>query len=189
MEIEIQNLFSTPISVSDFYSQSIDDEIESCISSLKFSTNDYFDTLNTKTSGSVITSNVIEEYQLLNLKQHIINNLRIYSQQVSGCNFNFNIKTSWVTKTPPGHFIQTHHHQSSMISGVYYHEVPENSGDIYFRSNDKMMETSPFFMRAQDYYVRSLKGRMILFPSWIDHGVRSNNSNKDRISISFNIII
>lgn len=185
MDFEIQNLFYTPISVSDLNSKLIDDEIDRCISLVDFSSNEYFDTLNTKTSGSVVTSNVIEEHCLINLKQHILNNLLCYT----GRPFDFKIKSSWITKTPPGHFTQTHHHQSMMISGVYYHQVPEDSGDIYFRSSDKLMESSPIFMRAQDHYIESTKGRMVLFPSWLDHGVRSNNSTQDRISISFNIVV
>ena len=32
------------------------------------------------------------------------------------------------------------------------------------------------------------EGRLVLFPSWVSHGVRENHTDEDRISISFNLI-
>ena len=190
MEYNLENIFSTPISISDYDLRTLDAELTECLDSLNFSSNPDFDKCNTKTSGSVITSNVIEEYGLNHLKGCIMNSLKLYSHRVVGhSNFNFAIASSWFTKTQPKHHIQVHHHQLPFISGVYYHSVPKDSGDIYFRSIDKMKQLSPFYQESQDYYVESKKGSLILFPSWIDHGVRSNNSSEDRISISFNVII
>ena len=31
-------------------------------------------------------------------------------------------------------------------------------------------------------------GRLIIFPAWLSHGVPANRSNRDRISVSFNIM-
>lgn len=31
-------------------------------------------------------------------------------------------------------------------------------------------------------------GRLIMFPSWVNHGVRENLSGKNRISVSFNFL-
>ena len=32
------------------------------------------------------------------------------------------------------------------------------------------------------------EGRLILFPAWLSHGVRENETDEDRISISFNLV-
>ena len=32
------------------------------------------------------------------------------------------------------------------------------------------------------------EGRLILFPAWLSHGVRPNRGNRDRISVSFNVM-
>ena len=36
-------------------------------------------------------------------------------------------------------------------------------------------------------YTGGLDGMAFIFPSWLPHGVETNNSNKNRIAISFNV--
>lgn len=99
MEYNLENIFSTPISISDYDLRTLDVELTECLDSLNFSSNPDFDKCNTKTSGSVITSNVIEEYGLNHLKGCIMNSLKLYSHRVVGhSNFNFAIASSWFTK-------------------------------------------------------------------------------------------
>jgi uncharacterized protein (TIGR02466 family) len=35
--------------------------------------------------------------------------------------------------------------------------------------------------------MRPEEGRMYVFPSWLEHGVEPNQSERDRISLSFNV--
>ena len=37
------------------------------------------------------------------------------------------------------------------------------------------------------YWLPPIEGRMLIFPSHLEHDVRENLSNEDRISVSFNI--
>ena len=37
--------------------------------------------------------------------------------------------------------------------------------------------------------MRPEEGRMYVFPSWLEHGVEANQSDRDRVSISFNVLI
>ena len=39
----------------------------------------------------------------------------------------------------------------------------------------------------QSYYFNSTEGRILVFPSHLNHHVQENKSNEDRISVSFNI--
>ena len=39
------------------------------------------------------------------------------------------------------------------------------------------------------YSIKPLEGNIILFPSFLMHEISDNNNDKDRISISFNIMI
>ena len=32
------------------------------------------------------------------------------------------------------------------------------------------------------------EGRMYVFPGWLEHGVEENKSDKDRVSIAFNVL-
>ena len=40
---------------------------------------------------------------------------------------------------------------------------------------------------ATEARFRGEEGRMYIFPAWLEHGVEVNRSDRDRVSISFNI--
>jgi len=105
--------------------------------------------------------------------------------------------TSWLQYNPPGSYFVRHDHYGALISGVLYLEVPENSGDILFHSPLETRRVSnTFFERVKkedtEYnfsHVRysPIVGEMLIFESWLQHTVRQNKSNGNRISVSFNI--
>jgi uncharacterized protein (TIGR02466 family) len=86
-----------------------------------------------------------------------------------------------------------HNHPNSILSGVYYLQAPENCGVISFydpRSAAQMLmppmtEFSPWTLPKISYKPEA--GTMLLFPSWLSHGVEMNLSEELRISLSFNI--
>jgi ectoine hydroxylase-related dioxygenase (phytanoyl-CoA dioxygenase family) len=39
-----------------------------------------------------------------------------------------------------------------------------------------------------DINVPTPEGRLLLFPGWFAHGVPSNRSNRERVSVSFNLM-
>lgn len=86
-----------------------------------------------------------------------------------------------------------HDHPNSLLSGVYYIKLPKDSGGLFFhdprvgaqRILPPYLEFTPWTMPSVTY--KPSEGTMIIFPSWLPHGVESNLSNEDRISISFNI--
>lgn len=79
-----------------------------------------------------------------------------------------------------------HHHatvnnldNSPQISGVYYVSVPKDAGVIVFQYPiNQYME--------KRYWIQPKEGLFILFPSTLNHFVTRNNSEEERISISFN---
>ena len=128
-------------------------------------------------------------YDLKNLKNYISNYLKKVNEYIHGYDrYNYTFINSWMTRTTKSKLIQTHHHETIGISGVYYHRVDEKCGNIYFRSFDKCFDISPLFKRTQDYEVDVRSGRLLLFPSWFEHGTRSSNSDNERISIAFNMV-
>ena len=40
---------------------------------------------------------------------------------------------------------------------------------------------------AEEIRMRPEEGRMYVFPGWLEHGVEENLSDRDRVSISFNV--
>ena len=88
-----------------------------------------------------------------------------------------------------------HQHGNSTISGAYYVRAPKNSGDIVFYDPRPAPVYShpnisnPNFLNAQVNSITPKEGALVLFPSYLDHSVNENLSNKERIVISFNIRI
>jgi len=86
-----------------------------------------------------------------------------------------------VHKDHIGH--ESHAHENSLVSGVYYARVPSNSGRIVFE--DPRGSLSPFG-RLQTYFEPS-EGDIVLFPSWLIHKVSPTPGTDMRLSIPFNV--
>jgi uncharacterized protein (TIGR02466 family) len=87
-----------------------------------------------------------------------------------------------------------HNHSNAYLSGVYYLKAPENSGNLYFhdpRVGTQMLvppyeKITPITLSKLIY--KPIEGMLVIFPSWLWHGVEINQSEEERISISFNVI-
>jgi len=81
----------------------------------------------------------------------------------------------WFNISPKNAYHRWHDHgQAVKQAGVFYIQIPENSGNIEFKENDKIYSIIPY------------EGLLLVFPK-IKHRVLPNNSDQDRISMSFNI--
>lgn len=90
----------------------------------------------------------------------------------------------------------SHFHHGSFVSGVYYIEAEESQGEILFQKNNAeafivCSSAGPFVKRTnlskdeQAYIVKP--GRIIMFPSSLVHRVAGNQTDRPRISISWNV--
>ncbi|NJM30037.1 MAG: hypothetical protein HC855_07965 [Rhizobiales bacterium] len=107
------------------------------------------------------------------------------------------IETFWVNVNPKHAYNALHDHPNSAISGVYYVQVDDKSGQLRFRDprGAKRMDPWPVAsgqksdMRHWDRVnYKPVAGRLIMFPSWLEHDVEPNLSDNERISISFNMV-
>ena len=104
---------------------------------------------------------------------------------------------SWVNINPPLSFNVKHCHPNCDIAGVLWIKIPENSGDIVFQSpynfisyNEMLCYTREFQEKGKyfhDYKFPAREGKLLLFPAHLEHKVGDNNSDEDRISVSFNL--
>ena len=78
-----------------------------------------------------------------------------------------------------------HHIHEGVLSGVFYLQVPEDSGRLIMCNPAVRSHCHP--IRNKDYLIQPERLALILFPSWLEHYVEPSNSNSERISISFNI--
>ena len=102
------------------------------------------------------------------------------------------IKNIWLNINPPGSYNELHNHQDSVLSGVYYIDANEQQGNIQFERSDNAEYHLPEYMEKITYFnatratYAAKSGALYIFPSWLKHHVQGNQSNTDRISLSFN---
>ena len=98
-------------------------------------------------------------------------------------------ESSWFAKFEPGDYAHTHSHSPADLSGVYYYKTSDDHKGLFFDCPNPNLNTSVLLNaplgRRED--PPASQGSMILFPSYIPHGVMTNETNEDRVSVSFNI--
>ena len=112
---------------------------------------------------------------------------RIDTKQVS-----LELATCWAIVNGTLASSVVHCHPNAFLSGVYYVNVTEESGDIFFQDPRQganmslcpVTEFTPWTIRQVTY--RPHPGAMLIFPSWLYHGVGPNLAETPRVSLSFN---
>jgi uncharacterized protein (TIGR02466 family) len=99
----------------------------------------------------------------------------------------------WINIMPPNAHHTMHIHPLSVISGTYYVQTPKNCSAIKFEDPrmTSFMATPPRKANAKIanqrfHSVAPQEGNIVLFESWLRHEVPRNETNKERVSISFN---
>ena len=102
----------------------------------------------------------------------------------------------WANINYPGNANRPHLHPNSLFSGVYWVKAPEKSGSLMLYEprpgvqctmpNRKEGELPPELWREVHYAPRA--GTAVMFPAWLWHEVKPNESNDIRISVSFNFL-
>ena len=102
----------------------------------------------------------------------------------------------WANINYPGGYNRPHLHPNALFSGVYWVKTPMKSGNLmlydprpgvhHVMPNRKKTVLPPSLWREIHY--EPVAGRIIMFPSWLWHEVRPNESNDTRISVSFNFL-
>ena len=103
----------------------------------------------------------------------------------------------WANINYPGCFNRSHNHPNSQWSGVYYVKTPKDCGNLILEDpRPGYAMTVPQQISPHKLPYRLLRnvgympvaGRLIMFPSFLNHYVDVNKSKENRISISFNFI-
>jgi uncharacterized protein (TIGR02466 family) len=103
---------------------------------------------------------------------------------------------SWVNIASKGHNQEFHIHPNNHFSVVFYLQTSEGCGDIVFENpnvSNNMMQlpstdiSNSFNLPSVVYKAEDKK--LLIFPSYLRHMVRTNKSELDRISISMNFCL
>jgi uncharacterized protein (TIGR02466 family) len=102
------------------------------------------------------------------------------------------LANAWVNINQGKDINLKHTHPGCILSGSVYVKSSLNSGAIRFMRPD----LSPHYLNnvpiapnfSQMVAFNPTRGKLILFPSWIEHDVEPSTDEETRISISFNFI-
>jgi uncharacterized protein (TIGR02466 family) len=100
----------------------------------------------------------------------------------------------WANVNPKYASNKIHDHANCLFSGVYYVKTPPDCGNLMFydpRSARTFYKpnVSNFTAFTADAVAHQAEaGLLLIFPSWLRHGVDPNLSDEDRVSISFNYV-
>jgi len=101
----------------------------------------------------------------------------------------------WINENGIGHSNIPHTHPRCNFSGVYYSEVPANSGKLCILNplTEAVMEQGHRFSSSSVYdgehHFTPCKGYLVIFPAWLWHYVQENRGNDKRVSVAFNLAI
>lgn len=106
----------------------------------------------------------------------------------------FLITGCWANISAPGAAHEAHIHPNNYLSGVYYVQTQHGADSISFQDPrpvahiiaPRVSETTPDTTARVTLQVK--EGTLIIFPAWLVHAVEPNMSNRERISISFNVM-
>jgi uncharacterized protein (TIGR02466 family) len=142
---------------------------------------------------STTDMNQKEEYnvltkELFNMQEEIFKKEFLTQKPVLG--------NMWANINYPGNANRPHLHPNSLFSGVYWVKAPEKSGHLMLYEprqgvqctmpNRKEGKLPPELWREVHYQPRA--GTAVMFPAWLWHEVKLNESNDTRISVSFNFL-
>ena len=110
----------------------------------------------------------------------------------------FNIKVdAWININKTGNYNIKHNHPGVDLAGVLWIKCPKDCGVIVFdsptgfQSHNEINSYNHNFKNQNNlfhsYQFDPTEGKILIFPAHLNHHVKENKSNEDRISVSFNI--
>ena len=180
---QIVPIFSTPIFLSS-YPENYDNELD-WIYKQKYR----FQNQQHPNNQSEDTF-ILDKPEMSRVRQFIELKLKEFVHNVMGSDSQMVITQSWLNKNGKGQSHHEHKHPNSMISGVWYPQIHEKLPPIQFRNSqqrDITLSVKKFnHFNSATFLLPMRKGELILFPSNLQHSVPANQSDEERISLSFN---
>lgn len=127
--------------------------------------------------------------ELLSFSKHYVNSI------MGNTEVGLNITTSWLTKTLTGGYSRNHAHYNSMLSGVYYFDGSgsEEDGSLVISSPVKPTNfylghpTELTLFNSPEWKIYPEKGKIVIFPSYLQHRISVHSQKNPRHSLAFNI--
>lgn len=140
----------------------------------------------TKNIQDEYLANKILDWSLVTLSNNLLSKKK----------FKLELSNFWINENFKYSHNQVHIHPYSHFSGVFYINVPKDSGNIFFLRPDftsNMFDVSSIFyespLNISQKIIKNYTNQFLLFPSTLMHGVHVNTTDNSRISLSFNLFL
>ena len=148
---------------------------------------------------------VLNNKKYNNLNKVILEHVKVYNDTYLNYNYvNYKFTQSWISIKHPNEQHIPHTHAHSLVSGVFfYEEYSKDTPNLFFQRSDKYSKELAIhknkIMWEQDtpnhqqstylnFQIQLQPNLLVLFPSYMQHGVGVNLTNIPRKSLAFNIV-
>jgi len=122
-------------------------------------------------------------------------NVRTVSEQVYQYkpDYEIDITAMWANVQKPGKSFKRHVHRNNIFAGVFYANGGKDLPPIQF-FNSLQPQFAPATVKSNSFNSGiwtedCQKDTLLIFPAWLNHQVGNNKSDRDRLSISFNVML
>lgn len=188
MNHEITQLFSVPIYHADTGINNFDNELNFL---------ETLDLIPSKKNSVSKNQNIFDHSEMIQCKNIVEEHVQNFVHNVFKCTQQLYVTNSWTAKSLKNQSHHNHHHPNSIISGVLYLQSKPNSGAITFHNQSPLKKSFNFtynftesnIFNANMWSYTPLTGEILLFPSWLNHEVGTNNSDDSRVIVGFNTFV
>jgi uncharacterized protein (TIGR02466 family) len=134
---------------------------------------------------------VLEDKKLLFLKEQLLKEIKEFAKGILAYKNDFEITTSWFTKTATGQGSSFHNHNNCMFSAVLYLQTKEDCGNLNLQNYDGgrySLEVEGYnLFNTKTWNITPEDGMLVMFPAEVFHNIQANNSDITRYSLAFNV--
>ena len=157
-----------------------------------------YERMNVKNGWYSSDKYVLDKPELAPLKNRIMAGLELFVRGVLHVRqgIDFYMLNSWSVKHDKEDWGQSHVHTNCLLSGVYYLQTDEKSGQIRFRRDTNWTNLFPISadleyddfntFNSRVWSFQPQNGMLFFFPSHLLHSIDDNESDNQRYSLAFN---
>ena len=186
--------FPTPVYIEGSNDETIQKELLEVYNKLEFSQIEGWSPHTHELNQYPFGRNILKEYECYNFLDFLDSHIKRYLQAIGfegqyGPNQEqYVIDGAWFTKTKKGKYAHIHNHGSNDLSGVYYLQTNGKDGNLIFKSIHEYLQSNYIFEHiVEDISLPVEKGLLALWPGILNHGTEVNQTDHERVSLSFNI--
>jgi hypothetical protein len=135
------------------------------------------------------TDNLLEVEKLKPLWDTVLDHAYWYTNMMGYLGIELTLVNAWANISRRGDFLFPHRHNASLISGAFYLKASDTDKIMFMDDESCLLQpTHPNDLTWNKVQYDCNPGRLILFRSDTLHGVTRQESDEEKIVVSFNLI-